>query len=86
MLGRLVDDVGDGEPVVLTKRGRPAAVLLSVDRYERLLKQYQRRQGEQLRDALLETRRLLAHSPEGCSLIEEALDALDQARADKPPR
>jgi len=76
-LGRLVDDVTEGDPLLLTKRGKPAAVLMSVAHYQRLLAQFRERREDHLRDALLETKRLLAHSPEGASLIDEAIEALD---------
>ena len=34
-LSRLVDDVADGSPVVIARRGRPLAALISADEFER---------------------------------------------------
>ena len=56
------------EPVTVTKQGRPAAVVLSIDDYERM-------RGA-ARARLLETVRRMQEEATAAGLIEEALDEL----------
>ncbi|MGH2849447.1 MAG: type II toxin-antitoxin system Phd/YefM family antitoxin, partial [Solirubrobacteraceae bacterium] len=56
-LGQLAEEVGaDNEPVVLTRRGQPLAVLVSPVEYERLVEARRRAAQEELRTRLAEVR------------------------------
>ncbi len=67
-LASILRDLGQlGEPVVITRSGRPAGVLLSVDEYEGLLETLEILADDELRSALeaglddLENGRVVEH-------------------------
>jgi prevent-host-death family protein len=74
-LGQLADEVAHGEPVVLTRRGRALAVLVSTDEYERLVEERRRRAREELAAHLAEVRERVAAAGLDVSVVEEAISA-----------
>ena len=65
--GQLLD-IAQREPVTVTKQGRPAAVMLSVEDYQRI-------RGA-ARDRLLDTVRELQAAASAAGLTEEALEGI----------
>lgn len=80
-LGKLVDEVAQGaEPIVLAKRGRAKAVLLSFDDYGRLKSQASRWAREELRDWLREVRKQVEEADLDPSVVDEAIAAAREMR------
>lgn len=76
VLGRLAEDVADAdEPVWLTKRGRPLAVLVSRDEYTRLRRQATRAERAELSELLAESRRRTVEAGVDTDAVDEAIDA-----------
>jgi len=74
-LGQLADEVGEGEPVVLTRRGRVVAVLLSPSEYDRLLEGDRRLARQELEERLSRAREAVAAAGLDVSLVEDAVKA-----------
>jgi prevent-host-death family protein len=75
-LGRLVEEVAaGGEPVALTKRGRPAAVLVSSEEYARLKQAATQEAREALGRRLKAVRRAVKAAGLDASLVDEAVAA-----------
>lgn len=76
ILGQLVDDVAaGGEPIVLAKRGQPAAVLVGRDRYARLTEAATALARSELQRKLIEARRPIKDAGLEPSVIDEAIAA-----------
>ena len=76
MLGRLAEDVAEAEePVWLTKRGRPLAVLVSREEYTRLRQEATRAERAELAQRLEESRRRVAEAGLDTDVVDEAIDA-----------
>jgi prevent-host-death family protein len=75
-LGRLVDDVAGGaEPISLTKRGRPVAVLLSRDEWETLQHLLRAEAREELRRRLAQVRERVTDAGLDPATVDEAIEA-----------
>ncbi len=75
-LGRLVEEIAaSGEPVSLTKRGRPLATLVSSEEYARLKQAATRGAREDLSRRLAEVRRAVRTAGLDVSVVEEAIAA-----------
>ena len=75
-LGRLVDDVAGGsEPISLTKRGRPVAVLVNRDEWEALQQLVRAEARETLRQRLTQVRERVADAGLDPSTVDEAIEA-----------
>jgi len=75
-LGRLVDDVAGGaEPVSLTKRGRPVAVLVNRDEWEALQQLVRAEAREELRRRLTRVRDRVAEAGLDPATVDEAIEA-----------
>lgn len=74
-LGRLVDDVAGGsEPISLTKRGRPVAVLVSRDEWEALKGLVRDEAREELRRRLVQVRQRVADAGLDPGTVDEAIE------------
>lgn len=80
-LGELIDRISEGgAPVVLTKRGRSRAVLVSEAAFA-ALKELRRSQARlDLQERLLEIRRLVTDSGLDPAVVDEAVAAARRAR------
>ncbi len=80
-LGDLIDRVSTGgDPVVLTKRGRSRAVLVSETAFA-ALKELQRHEARlELQDRLLEIRRLVDEAGLDAGVVDDAVAAARRAR------
>jgi prevent-host-death family protein len=74
-LGRLAEDVAAGDEVWLTKRGRPLAVLVGREEFDRLRAAASRAQRAELAQRLADARRQVADAGLDLGLIDEALAA-----------
>ena len=75
-LGRLVDDVAGGsEPISLTKRGRPVAVLVNRDEWEALQQLVRAEAREALRQRLSQVRERVTDAGLDPSAVDEAIEA-----------
>lgn len=74
-LGRLAEEVADGEEVWLTKRGRPLAVLLGRDDYDRLRAAATKAERAELADRVAEARRQVAEAGLDPRVIDDAVTA-----------
>jgi antitoxin YefM len=75
-LGRLVEEVAEsGEPVALTKRGRPVAILVSSDEYARLKQTATREARDELGRRLEKVRRAVKAAGLDPSIVEDAVAA-----------
>lgn len=76
VLGQLAEDVAAGdEPVWLTKRGRPLAVLVSREEYLRLRAEATRAERIELARLLIESRRRTAEAGMETDIVDEAIAA-----------
>lgn len=76
-LGRLVEEIAQsGEPVSLTKRGRPLATLVSNEEYARLKQAANRDAREDLGRRLSQIRRAVRSAGLDASVVEEAISAV----------
>ena len=78
-LGRLADEVAAGERVWLTKRGRPLAVLLGRDEYDRLKAAATRAERAELAQRLAEARRRVREAGLDPQIIDDALAGARQS-------
>ena len=75
-LGRLVEDVAAGaEPISLTKRGRPIAVLVSRDEWEALRGMVRAEARDELRRRLTDIRERVAGAGLDAATVDEAIEA-----------
>jgi prevent-host-death family protein len=75
-LGRLVDDVAGGsEPISLTKRGRPVAVLVNRDEWEALKQLVRAEAREELRHRLTQVRERVTDAGLDPATVDEAIEA-----------
>jgi prevent-host-death family protein len=75
-LGQLADEVAQADDsVVLTRRGRAVAVLVSAAEYRRLLEERRRLARAGLQARLVEVRQRIADAGLDTSVIDEAIDA-----------
>lgn len=75
-LGRLVDDVASGsEPISLTKRGRPVAVLVNRDEWEALRQLVRAEAREELRRRLTQVRQHITDAGLDPATVDEAIEA-----------
>lgn len=75
-LGQLADEVSEAdESVVLTRRGRAVAVLISAAEYRRLVDERRHRARAELQDRLAEVRHRIAEAGLDTSVVEEAIAA-----------
>ena len=76
-LGRLVDDVAGGsEPISLTKRGRPVAVLVNRDEWEALKQLVRADAREELRHRLTQVRERVTDAGLDPTTVDEAIEAV----------
>ena len=75
-LGRLVDQVADGaDPIALTKRGQPLAVLVSRDEWEALHELVRAEARDELRRRLKQVRRRVSSAGLDPTAVDEAMEA-----------
>jgi len=74
-LGQLAEQVAQGQEVWLTKRGRPLAVLLGRDDYDRLRATATRAERAELAEQVAEARRRVAEADLDPEIIDEAVTA-----------
>jgi antitoxin YefM len=75
-LSQLAEEVAaDDEAVVLTRRGRAVAVLVSPAEYDRLTETRRRTAQEELRARLAEVRQSVADAGLDVSIVDEAITA-----------
>lgn len=75
-LGQLAEQVASArEPVVLTRRGEPLAVLVSPADYEQLLAARRAHAREQLGERLLAVRKSVADAGLDVSVVDQAIAA-----------
>lgn len=75
-LGRLVDDVAGGaEAILLTKRGRPVAVLVNRDEWEALRQLVRADARDELRTRLTQIREHVAELGLDPATVDEAIEA-----------
>lgn len=75
-LGRLVDEVAEGaDPIALTKRGQPLAVLVSRDEWEALHELVRAEARDELRRRLKQVRQRVASAGLDASAVDEAIEA-----------
>jgi antitoxin (DNA-binding transcriptional repressor) of toxin-antitoxin stability system len=74
-LGRLADDVAAGDEVWLTLGGRPLAVLVGRDEFDRLRVAPRRAERAELAQRLADVRRQVADAGLDPGIIDEALAA-----------
>lgn len=74
-LGRLVDEVAEGaDPISLTKRGQPLAVLVSRDEWEALHELVRAEARDELRRRLRQVRRRVASAGLDPTAVDEAIE------------
>lgn len=79
-LGRLAEEVSDSsEVVVLTRRGRPLAVLMGPAEYERTLEAQRRVAREELQRHVAALRRAVAEAGLDVALVDDAVTAARRA-------
>lgn len=75
-LGKLVEQVAtDGEPIFLTKRGGPLAVIVSREEYERLTEATRKQAAEDLEQHLARVRKKVRKSGLKPDVVDEAIAA-----------
>jgi prevent-host-death family protein len=75
-LGRLADEVNRGaDTVVLTRRGRPIAVLIGSSEYERIAEAQRRAAQDELRRRVDALRRAVDDAGLDIALVDEAIAA-----------
>lgn len=80
-LGQLVEEIATtGEPVALTKRGRPMAILVSNDEYARLQEAATREAREELGKRLKDVRRAVKAAGLDPSVVDDAVAAARRLR------
>lgn len=72
-LGRLAEQVAEGDEVWLTKRGRPLAVLLGREEFDRLRAAATRAERAELAERLAEARRRVTEAGLDPRIIDDAL-------------
>lgn len=78
-LGRLVDDVAAGaEPISLTKRGQPIAVLVNREEWEALKGMVRAEAREELRRRLTQARQRMSDAGLDAATVDEAIEAARQ--------
>jgi prevent-host-death family protein len=76
-LGRLADEVAEAdEPVVLTRRGRAIAVLISAAEYDRLVSAWRQLAREELQSRLHDVRQSVEAAGLDVSAVDEAITAV----------
>lgn len=79
-LGKLIEEVAGGaEPIALTKRGRPMAVLVSRDEWEALQELVRSEAREELRRRLAKLRRRVSTAGLDPAAVDEAIEAARKA-------
>jgi prevent-host-death family protein len=80
MLSQLADEVAaDDEPVVLTRRGKPLAVLLSPAEYDRLTNAARQVARDELRARLEEVRQSVEDAGLDVRVVDRAIRAAKRA-------
>ncbi|HEX9888470.1 MAG TPA: type II toxin-antitoxin system Phd/YefM family antitoxin [Nitriliruptorales bacterium] len=75
-LGRLVDEVAEGaDPIALTKRGQPLAILVSRDEWEALHELVRAEARDELRRRLKQVRQRVASAGLDASAVDDAIEA-----------
>jgi len=75
-LGEIADEIAeDDEPVVLTRRGQPVAVLVSPSDYDSLVESRRRMASRDLQARLVEVRESVAAAGLDVSVVDEAITA-----------
>lgn len=75
-LGRLIEQVAEGaDPITLTKRGQPLAVLVSRDEWEALHELVRAEAREELRRRLKQIRRRVRSAGLDPIAVDEAIEA-----------
>lgn len=75
-LGRLVEEVAKGaDPIALTKRGQPLAVLVSRDEWEALHELVRAEARDELRRRLKHVRRRVTSAGLDPTAVDEAIEA-----------
>jgi antitoxin YefM len=75
-LGEIADEIAeDDEPVVLTRRGQPVAVLVSPSDYDSLVESRRRVARGDLQARLVELRESVAAAGLDVSVVDEAITA-----------
>jgi prevent-host-death family protein len=72
-LGRLAEQVAEGDEVWLTKRGRPLAVMLGREDYDRLRAAANRAERAELAERLAEARRRITDAGLDPQIIDDTL-------------
>ena len=79
-LGQLAKEVAaDREEVVLTHRGQPIALLVSLDEYENLIVLRAEKARDELKARLADVRRSVADAGLDVSVVDEAISAARRA-------
>ena len=79
-LGRLAEEVSErSEVIVLTRRGRPLAVLMGPAEYERAVEAQRRMAREELQRRVAALRQAVAQAGLDASLVDEAIAAARSA-------
>lgn len=78
-LGKLAEEVAAGDEVWLTKRGRPLAVLVGRDEYDRMRAAATRAERAELAERLAEARRRVKEAGVDPQIIDDALAAVRQS-------
>jgi prevent-host-death family protein len=79
-LGELAGSVGDGEPVVLAKRGRACAVLVDCEEYLAFKEASARAARRELTELLPKIHAQLEHVGVDRRLVRQAIDAVRRLR------
>jgi antitoxin YefM len=80
-LGEIADEIAeDDEPVVLTRRGQPVAVLVSPSDYDSLVESRRRMASRDLQARLAEVRESVAAAGLDVSVVDEAITAARATR------
>lgn len=75
-LGRLVEEIAQGaDPIALTKRGQPLAVLVNRDEWEALRELVRADARDELRRRLEQVRRRIGSAGLDPSTVDEAIEA-----------
>lgn len=74
-LGQLAEQAGEGEEVWLTKRGRPLAVLLGREDYDRLRAAATRAERAELAERVAEARQRVSEAGLDPQVIDDAVAA-----------
>lgn len=72
-LGKLAEEVAAGDAVWLTKRGRPLAVLVGRDEFDRMRAAVTRAERAELAEGLAEARRRVKEAGVDPQIIDDAL-------------